>query len=57
MVEKRDTRGAEELTDLRELAATREGLEREGMRDCKMRGDLEVSRLRAEHEADISIQY
>lgn len=30
-----------------------EGLETERMRDCKVRGDLWVSRLSAEHEADM----
>jgi hypothetical protein len=56
-VEKRETeaRGAAEVTVLRGLRATIEGLEMEEMaRDCsKVRGDLWVSRLNAEHEADI----
>ena len=53
MVENRETLGAEELTGLKELSATREGLETAGMRDCKARGALEVSRRTAEEEADM----
>ena len=57
MVEKRETRGAEGVLDLMELRATREGLETEGRRDCKVRGDLEVSRLKAVQEADMIKNY
>lgn len=57
MVEKRETRGAEGVLDWMEFRATREGLETEGRRDCRVRGDLEVSRLKAEQEADMIQNY
>lgn len=53
MVENRETWGAAGLPDLRELRATREGLETAGRRACRAREDLGVSRLKAEQEADM----
>ena len=58
MVEKRETRGTAELTARKVLREEREDvadeiLETEEMRDWKVRGDRWVSRLNAEHEADM----
>lgn len=58
MVEKRETRGAVELTARRALREEKEDaadeiLETEEMRDWKVRGDRWVSRLNAKHEADM----
>ena len=58
MVEKRETRGAAEFTARKVLREEKdevadEILETEEMRDWKVRGDRWVSRLNAEHEADM----